>query len=242
MDKKKLYFTCALSGLPWGHREEMIALRDSLGDEFEILEFCDPRQMTPQQIFEFDIDYCVANADIILAICDKPSLGAGYEISTMVERWGKSVLAVAHRDNENVSALITGNTRPNFEFARYDEVSQIKGMLVEFSKREFFRPKEHVYIVLTFSNPFQSLASTLPRLATRSPKRALEYSRNLFKVSGSVPHGVIIYRMEEGLDYDYQSHDLSNKSSVVYEGGLGPNFTGFFETFDPGFRKECGEE
>jgi hypothetical protein len=243
MDKKKLYFTCALSGLPWEHREEMIALRDSLADEFEILEFCDPREMTPQEIFEFDIDHCVANADIILAICDKPSLGAGYEIGTMAEKWGKPVFAVAHRDNTTLSSLITGNTRPNFEFARYDDVSEIKGMLVEFSKREFVRPKKYTYLVLTHSTPFDVIQKpTLPRLVTSDPKTALDCARSICKGSSLNPPSVIICRMEGDYYWDYDYLDQSAKSPVVYKGGPGPDFDIFFESFGPGFRKECGEE
>ena len=35
----------------------------------------------------------------MLAICDYPSLGLGYEIATAVERQGIPVLAMAHKDS-----------------------------------------------------------------------------------------------------------------------------------------------
>lgn len=136
MPKRKLYFTCALSGLSKEHREGMMALRDSLSDRFEILEFCDPKQVTEQEMYRYDIHHCVAEADLMLAMVGKRAIGLGYEMGTMIEKHGRPVLALAH-SRALVSPFVRGIDHPKFEFKRYQRLVSVKPLLIEFEERIF---------------------------------------------------------------------------------------------------------
>lgn len=133
--KKKLYFGCALAGLPAEHRSAMITIREGLKDHFEVLEFC-PAGTDPREIYEHDINNCVASADLMVAMCDKPSLGLGYEMSTMVEKHHKPLLILAHNDSQ-VSSLILGISNSKCEFRRYSDTSEILSLILDFEKRYF---------------------------------------------------------------------------------------------------------
>lgn len=105
-------------------------LKIKLKDHFEILEFnwlrSNPAESTPADVFRVDIRECVNVADGMIAICDYPSLGLGYEMGTAIEDCGIPVLAVAHK-NSIVSKLIIGIDHKDFKFIRYttfDEVAE----------------------------------------------------------------------------------------------------------------------
>jgi hypothetical protein len=128
--KKKLYVGCALTYLPKGAESfpDMVAeLRKELGKNFEVMEFWNaihPSAGTPLDVYTHDIKNSVMKADCMLAICDHPSLGLGYELATAVEKQGIPVLAMAHKD-ARVSRLILGINHPNFTFAYYSSVQDI---------------------------------------------------------------------------------------------------------------------
>ena len=221
----------------------MIALRQTLARHFEILEFCDA-DVPPNQIFEHDIDYCVRVADFILAIADFPSTGLGYEVGTMVEKYGKPVLAVAHR-NSAVSGIVTGNTRPNFEFLRYDDVSEVQSMMIEFSKQEFVPQERIQYVVVSTSSEFDDDQFPTISLATTSdPSVALRIAREMIhagKLSSNYARHVAICRLVEGKIFNYRDiGDKSMNSPVVYTAGT-PHFdTKPVEVFGPGFKQISG--
>lgn len=132
--KKKLYIGCALTNLPADEKDKFLAMikeiKKELGKSFEILEFLgigdigNTRPYTPQEIYDYDIRKCVMKADCMLAICDYPSLGLGYEMATCVEKRGALVLAVAHKDSV-VGRLIRGIDHKNFNFLYYNSVEEI---------------------------------------------------------------------------------------------------------------------
>jgi hypothetical protein len=135
MSKLTLYFGCPLAGLPFTHRTKMIALRDTLKNHFEVLEFC-PAETPPKEIYTHDIHHCVATADFMVAVCDKPSTGLGWEMTTMVEKHGKPVLALS-ADISKVSSLVQGVTNTCFELRSYSEVHDILALALEFAKKRF---------------------------------------------------------------------------------------------------------
>ncbi|MFZ2886343.1 MAG: hypothetical protein WA021_00815 [Minisyncoccia bacterium] len=130
---QKLYVGCALTHAPEEFKNAVEALKKTLGAEFEVLDFLGLSKGTPQDVFEWDIDHCVASCDLFLAICDLPSLGLGYEVATALEKHNTPVLAVAHKD-ALVARVITGNTRPKFRFQRYESVDEIRALLLAFAK------------------------------------------------------------------------------------------------------------
>jgi hypothetical protein len=135
--KKKLYIGCALTVIPLEKREPFLKLiaeiKKELGKSFEILEFLGlvgPSTLPPQEVYVHDIKNSVMKADCMLAICDYPSLGLGYEIATAVEKQGIPVLAIAHKDS-TVTRLIRGINHKNFHFIYYNSIDEIFGKTLE---------------------------------------------------------------------------------------------------------------
>ena len=135
--KKKLYIGCALTIVPqdkkevfWGIIKE---IKKELNKNFEILEFKGLGDFTTKEVYDFDIKECVMKADYMLAICDYPSLGLGYELGTAVEKMGIPVLAVAHK-NALIAKLIRGIDHKNFEFFYYNSTKEIIEKTLEIFK------------------------------------------------------------------------------------------------------------
>ena len=132
--KKKLYIGCALTNLADEARSKLLSniemAKNELRNDFDILEFKGmadletDNPLTPRDIYDFDLKGCVMSADCMLAICDYPSLGLGYELATSIERLGIPVLAVAHK-NSIVTRMIIGIDHPKYEFYRYASFEDI---------------------------------------------------------------------------------------------------------------------
>jgi hypothetical protein len=131
---KKLYVGCSLTLLPTDQKEVFLRMiteiKKELGKSFEILEFKgiadigSANQLSPKEVYDWDIKECVMKADCMLAICDFPSLGLGYEMATAIEKMGIPVLAVAHKD-AIVGRMIRGIDHKNFNFAYYNNAEEI---------------------------------------------------------------------------------------------------------------------
>lgn len=126
--KKKIYIGCSLTYAPDSFVKEVEWLKNSLRDDFEVLDFLGLIGATPKEVFEWDTK-CVRECDLFLAICDHPSLGLGYELGVAIELQ-KPILAVA-AEHAKVSDLILGVTNQNFEFRRYRDTSEIEAFLRE---------------------------------------------------------------------------------------------------------------
>lgn len=132
--RKKLYIGCALTNLPADKKDKFLEMikdiKKELSKSFEILEFLGiddigtTKPYTPREIYDYDIRKCVMKADYMLAICDYPSLGTGYEMGVAVEKRGMPVLAVAHKD-AIVGRLIKGIDHKNFNFLYYNSIDEI---------------------------------------------------------------------------------------------------------------------
>ncbi len=132
--KKKLYIGCSLTLLPLGKKDTFLKMikeiKVKLSKSFEILEFLGiddlqtEKPFTSQEIYNFDIQERLMKADCMLAICDYPSIGLGYEMATAIEKRGIPVLAMAHKD-QVVGRIIRGIDHPNFHFVYYNSVDEI---------------------------------------------------------------------------------------------------------------------
>lgn len=127
----KIYVGCSLTHAPEAFRLAVEALKQELSHNYEVFNFLGLVDGTAQDVYRWDIQRCVANADIFVAICDHASLGLGYEIGTAVEKHQKPVLAVAHQAT-HISRLILGIDAPNFSFKRYKDFAEIKQLLEVF--------------------------------------------------------------------------------------------------------------
>jgi hypothetical protein len=132
--KKKLYIGCAINNLPDDKKDEflkMIAgLKKKLSKKFKILDFMGAlkKDASPEETYWRDIHECVGTADIMVAICDYPSTGLGYEMAVAIEQRGIPVLALAQYSSK-VSNLIPGihgrEKKKKYWFTRYRTIEQI---------------------------------------------------------------------------------------------------------------------
>jgi hypothetical protein len=130
--KTRIYIGCSLTHAPEAFRMAVESLKQELRQQFEIFDFLGLVAGTAEDVYRWDINKCVAEADLFVAICDYTSLGLGYEIGTAVEKHHKPVLAVAHQD-AHISRLILGVTEPCFDFKRYKEFSEVAGLVKAFA-------------------------------------------------------------------------------------------------------------
>lgn len=133
--KIKLYVGCAILGFSDSERKKFLeqvtrvkAVLRAKG--FEVLEFIGWGDHPASEVYEHDIVNCVSTCDAILAICDHPSTGLGYELATAIEKRGIPVLAVAHQD-AHVSKVVLGISKPNFRFERYTDFEKEIPLLAE---------------------------------------------------------------------------------------------------------------
>jgi hypothetical protein len=118
MKKRKLYVACALTHAPKEFVEGIKRLKAKLSENFEVLDFLGTEGTKPKEIYHWDIGGCVYKSEAVVAICDYPSLGLGYEMATMLEKREMLVMAFAHWDSL-VSKLIIGIDKPPYSFCRY---------------------------------------------------------------------------------------------------------------------------
>ena len=74
---------------------------------------------------------CLTNRQLrlqSLEIWDYQLIGFGYELGVAIEKLGKRVLAVAHKDSK-ITRLILGIDHLRFEFCRYEELDDVANLV-----------------------------------------------------------------------------------------------------------------
>ena len=124
MKRLKLYIGCGLNGAPTEFVQAVLKLKDSLRTDYDILDFIGLNYSSTVQVYRWDIEYCVRNCDLFVAICDERSTGLGWELSEAIHL-GTPVLAVAHKDTK-ISGIVLGAAaiKPTMTFAHYNNLSQ----------------------------------------------------------------------------------------------------------------------
>jgi len=129
---KTIYVACSLTYAP----KEFIALVEELKRKLSgvctLLLFKGLSDANvPYDVYIHDIKGCVCNSDLLVAICDYPSTGLGWELAMQTEKRKKPVLAVAHKETK-VTKLILDPRRKGYEFKRYDNlVEDVYSFVVE---------------------------------------------------------------------------------------------------------------
>lgn len=121
----KIYVGCSLTHAPAWFKVRITELKTRLGDlpDVEVLEFLGLVNGTPHDVYVHDIIECVGKCDLMVAICDHPSIGLGWEMATQVGR-GKPLLAFAHRGSK-VTRLVLDPQLPGYRFFRYEVFGQV---------------------------------------------------------------------------------------------------------------------
>lgn len=131
----KIYVGCSLIHASDEFRQSVEDVKQKLRSiGHEVFDFVAMTQGEPKDVYQWDIHNCVKNCDLFVAICDLPSIGLGYELGFAVEKLGKLVLAVAHKEAK-VSRLVLGIDHPNFQFKTYDDMSEIPNFVTELASK-----------------------------------------------------------------------------------------------------------
>lgn len=127
----KIYFGCALTHAPEEFKQKVRELKGKLRalPGVEVLEFVGEKPGTPHEVYVHDIIECVGCCDLMVAICDFPSIGLGWEMGTQVAR-GKPLLAFGHVGSK-ITRLILDPQLPIYRFYRYETLDEIVGKVKE---------------------------------------------------------------------------------------------------------------
>jgi len=137
---KKIYIGCALTSAPDTFKAAVKTIKADLRPEFEVFDFVGLVDGTPADVYHWDIQRCVAECDLFVAICDYPAIGLGYELGYAVEKLAKPTLALAHKD-AHITRLVLGVDAPFYSFKRYESIEAVPGLI-----RKYFseiKAKEH---------------------------------------------------------------------------------------------------
>jgi len=121
----KLYAGCALTNAPDKFKRDVVELKERLKNipDVQVLEFLGLVKGTARDVYIHDIINCVGRCDFMLAICDYPSTGLGWEMATQTQR-GKPLLAFGH-NSAKVTRLVLDPGLPNYKFLTYKSFDDI---------------------------------------------------------------------------------------------------------------------
>jgi hypothetical protein len=134
-NKIKLYVGCALTDAPEEFKDQAEQFKQALRTEgYEVFDFVGLVNGTALDVYNWDIKHCVKNCNALIAICDFPSIGLGYEMNEAVNL-KKPVLAVAHHDSK-VTRLVHGaaEVEPNLRFENYQKLTDLVSLANEWLK------------------------------------------------------------------------------------------------------------
>ncbi|HSX35266.1 MAG TPA: hypothetical protein VLF62_06515 [Candidatus Saccharimonadales bacterium] len=129
---KQLYVGCSLSHAPEAFKTAVEDLKNALRAKgYVVFDFVGLVNGTSKDVYNWDIGHCVGDCDALIAICDEPSIGLGYEMNEAI-RLKKPVLAVAHTD-ALVTRLVLGaaEVEPNLRFERYSKLADVAELVDE---------------------------------------------------------------------------------------------------------------
>jgi hypothetical protein len=135
-----VYVACSLTHAPIAFRESVEIFKDKLRSVCNVLCFLGIDGHPPHKIYHFDVHECVCKSDLVVAICDLPSIGLGMEIGTQIEARKMPCLAIAHKKSK-VTDMIVDTRQPGSEFRRYNNLLK-DGMKIVIKKLEEMRKEK----------------------------------------------------------------------------------------------------
>lgn len=121
-----LYVGCSLTQATAEFRAFVIHLQGELKKEHELLEFVGLTAGNEAGVYTHDIS-CVDKADLMIALCDQPSIGLGMEIQRRIDN-NRPVLLLAH-DKSHVTRMVPGAAKvvDSVYFERYGDLEDLLG-------------------------------------------------------------------------------------------------------------------
>jgi hypothetical protein len=124
----KIYVGCSLTQAPEAFTTAVETLKAQLKTDYEVFDFLGLVKGTPTDVYHWDIDHCIGECDLFVALCDYPAIGLGYEMGVAVEKLLKPVLALAHT-NTHVSRMLSGIDAPHYTFERYNSLEDVPALI-----------------------------------------------------------------------------------------------------------------
>lgn len=120
----KLYVGCGLTFAPESFKDEVERTKDALRADWEVMEFLGLTAGTAADVYRQDIIVNVGTCDAFIGICDEPSTGLGWELSTAVRKW-KPTLATAQVGTK-ITRLVEGapSFNPTMTLMTYENMSE----------------------------------------------------------------------------------------------------------------------
>jgi hypothetical protein len=118
-----VYVACSLTHAPQEFREKIEIFKQKLRSVCNVLCFLGIDGHPPHKIYDFDINKCVRKSDLVVAICDLPSIGLGVEMGTQIEARRMPCLALAH-EKSHVTCFVLDTRQPHYEFRRYRDLEK----------------------------------------------------------------------------------------------------------------------
>lgn len=125
MKQLNIYVSCAIMHTPDWYKKLIANFKERIRTEtgHTILDFVlDPEQKSDRDIYNNDIPGSVMKCDLIIADFSFPSTGLGYEMATMTENRGGTVIGLAAKDTK-ISRFILGV--PNFSVSYYSDLNEM---------------------------------------------------------------------------------------------------------------------
>jgi hypothetical protein len=121
----KLYVGCGLTYAPEDFKQKVSELKERLSKipSVQVLKFLGLVDGTAHDVYIHDIVECVDECDIMVAICDEPSIGLGIEMHEQIGR-GKPLLAFGHIDTK-ITRIILDPEWSDYQFIRYQTFDEI---------------------------------------------------------------------------------------------------------------------
>lgn len=111
-------------------------MKQDLEQQFEVLGFLGLTQGSPVDVYRWDIEGCVASADLFVAMCDYPSTGLGLEIGAALWRYDVPTLGLASVESK-VTRIILGvgeeADQELFTFQRYNDHRHAVELVLRFA-------------------------------------------------------------------------------------------------------------
>lgn len=121
----KLYVGCGLTHASKNFKQNVEEFKERLSQipNVSMLKFLGLVDGTAHDVYVHDIVDCVRQCDIMVAICDEPSIGLGWEMAEQTRR-GRPLLAFGH-ENSIISRLILDPQLTRYQFYRYQTFDDI---------------------------------------------------------------------------------------------------------------------
>ncbi len=131
---KTIYLALALTHAPEEFKKRFdVELRSLLRKSgYELLDFVGLKNGTAEDVYNHDTD-CVRTADLMVAICDEPSIGLGMEIKERTT--AKKPLLLCWKRGTTITRMVIGAAIvEKCMTCQYDTLEDIMRTVVEYEK------------------------------------------------------------------------------------------------------------